>query len=142
MRFNSRKDRWVYILIFGSIAVMVIPVLPLLSEGFSLTAALLTLFVLSISALLLWLIYGTYYFIEEGFVKYRSGPLKGEIPIDSIHTLEKGKTLWVGYRPATATKGVIIRYNKYDEIYFSPDSNDQFVEELLKKKPEIKVVEP
>ena len=49
-------------------------------------------------------------------------------------------TLWVGTRPATAKNGVIIYYNKYDEIYFSPSDNEAFVAALLEINPEIKVV--
>jgi len=35
---------------------------------------------------------------------------------------------------------VIIYYNKYDEIYFSPADNEAFVVALLEINPEIEVV--
>ena len=40
--------------------------------------------------------------------------------------------MWAGLKPATATKGLIIRYNTYDEIYISPESNEAFIEDLKK----------
>jgi len=41
----------------------------------------------------------------------------------------------VGLKPATATKGLIIKYDKYNDIYISPDSNESFVEAILKINP-------
>jgi hypothetical protein len=48
--------------------------------------------------------------------------------------------MYVGMKPAFARNGIIVRYNKYDEIYISPPDNNEFVEELLKINPEIEVV--
>ena len=42
-------------------------------------------------------------------------------------------------KPATALKGLIIKYNKYDEIYISPKTNESFVAEILKLNPEVKI---
>ena len=58
----------------------------------------------------------------------------------SIREVVVNQTLWVGTKPATARNGVIIYYNKYDEIYFSPADNEAFVAALLKINPEIEVV--
>ena len=70
----------------------------------------------------------------------RSSILFGKFSISSIHKIAVNQTLWVGTRPATAKNGVIIYYNKYDEIYFSPSDNEAFVAALLEINPEIKVV--
>jgi len=45
--------------------------------------------------------------------------------------VQRNTTMWSGFRPATARKGIIVKYNKYDEIYFSPDSNESFIQALL-----------
>ena len=47
----------------------------------------------------------------------------------------------VGFKPALATKGLIIKYNKYDDIYISPNSNDTFIEAVLKINSNIKIME-
>lgn len=66
----------------------------------------------------------------------------GKMKISSIAKIKyhSGWYVPVLYRPATDTKGVIITYNKYDEIYFSPQERDKFVQELLKINPKITVM--
>src|SRR5690606_20902493 len=92
-----------------------------------------------IIGLLLWLFFGTNYELKNDKFIYRSGPMSGKIDIKRIVEIEKGKTLWVGYRPATARKGLIIKYDKYNEIYISPETNAAFIEYLLAIKSDIKI---
>jgi len=66
--------------------------------------------------------------------------LFGKFSVSSIQKIAINKTLWVGTRPATARNGIIIYYNKYDEIYFSPSDNEAFATALLEINPEIEVV--
>ena len=86
------------------------------------------------------MIFGTYYQINEIEILYFNSPIKGKIQIKDIQEITANKTLWVGLKPALASKGIIIKYNKYDEIYFSLIDNKAFINELLKINPEIKVV--
>lgn len=80
------------------------------------------------------------YTIDRQYFSYRAGIFRGKIAIDKIHKIEVGKILWVGFKPAAARKGLIIHYNSYEEIYISPDGNDDFVNELLQYNPDIKIV--
>ena len=99
---------------------------------------LIPLLVIFLSAFLVnWIYFSTYYVLDQTYLKYYSGPIKGSIKIDTIHQVVLGKTLWTGLKPATATKGIIVKFNTYDEIYISPDSNELFVEELLKLRPKV-----
>ncbi|MEP0213255.1 MAG: PH domain-containing protein, partial [Cellulophaga sp.] len=82
--------------------------------------------------LLLWVFYGTSYKLNSTTLSYKSGPFKGDILIKDIHQIIKGKTLWVGLKPATASKGLIIKYNKFNEVYISPKTNNSFIKEILK----------
>lgn len=84
------------------------------------------------NALLLWIYFDTGYELTQSELKYKSGPLRGSIEIKKIHEIVKGKTLWAGIKPAMARNGLIIKHGKYDEIYISPDSNDAFINEILK----------
>ncbi len=143
MKFRSRRDPFVSFVIYGAIVVMLAPLYQLVAtEGETGAGAIAAvIFCLFVSAFLLWLLYGTWYSIDNKHVKYKSGPLQGKIEIDTIHTLISGKSLYIGFRPATARKGVIVKYSKYDEIYFSPETNESFIAELLRINPEIKIVE-
>lgn len=99
----------------------------------------LTILLLSIIGIIIWTINDTFYSLTEKELKYKSGFLNGVITIDSIKELEVNKTMWVGIKPATAQRGIIVKYNQFDQIYISPRDNEEFVKELLKIKPEIKI---
>jgi len=89
--------------------------------------------------LLTWFWFGTSYSIENEYIKYQSGFLGGKIAIQDIRKIEMNKTLWVGYRPALATKGLIIHYGKFNLIYFSPVDKEKFVALLQTVNPAIEV---
>lgn len=99
----------------------------------------LTILLLSIIGIIIWTIKDTFYILTEKELKFKSGFLKGSIKTESIKELEVNKTMWVGIKPATAKRGVIVKYNQFDQIYISPRDNEEFVKELLKIKPEIKI---
>ncbi|SMG41094.1 PH domain-containing protein [Sphingobacterium psychroaquaticum] len=82
----------------------------------------------------------TSYKITGTDFKYRCLFLFGTIDINKIHKLEIGRTLWVGTKPATGRNGVIIYYNKYDEIYISPENNDDFVRSIQEINPAIELI--
>ena len=84
--------------------------------------------------------FGTSYSLTSSFLNYKSGPLKGSIPLENIREIIKNKTLWVGLKPATARKGLIIKYNAYDEIYISPQDNEEFIKSILSYKADIKII--
>ncbi|CAN5316271.1 hypothetical protein BH23BAC2_BH23BAC2_20870 [soil metagenome] len=141
MKFKSRIDKLTQGVILGSIVIMYLPLWGVWNSEMGTGTLLIILFIVGISAILLWLLFGTYYVLEDDHLVYHNGPFNGKIPIKSIRKIIKDKTLWVGYRPATARKGVIVKYQKYDEIYFSPEDNETFIEALLKLNPGIEVEE-
>ena len=87
----------------------------------------------------LWALFHTYYQIKDGKLIYRSGFIHGEIDINNIKEIIKGKTMWVGLKPALATGGLIIKYNRFDDIYLAPKNNDELIEDLLKLNRDIAV---
>lgn len=112
-----------------------------LEEGFSkdniVAFILLPVFIVFLFGLLY-----TNYELANGYFRYRSGfIINGKIEISRIREIVKGKTLRVGFKPATATKGLIIKYDKYEELYISPATNDSFIEEILKIKSDIVITE-
>ena len=98
--------------------------------------------VLGIVGFLFWLYFGTNYELtkENGLI-YRSGPFNGKISLERITEIIKGKTLWVGFRPATARKGLIIKYDKFNEIYISPKNNESFIKKILELNKTIKITQ-
>lgn len=90
---------------------------------------------------LIWMWFDTYYMIDGDQLFYKSALLKGSIEINNIVEIIKNKKLFSGKKPALSTKGIIIRYNKYDDIYISPKNIDQFIGELKNINPNIKTIE-
>ncbi|AWW29138.1 hypothetical protein DN752_02700 [Echinicola strongylocentroti] len=87
-----------------------------------------------------WAYLDTSYRLENGWLIYRSGFLRGKVDVSVIKEIQPGKTLWVGIKPALARKGLIVKYNTYDELYIAPVDNDEMVTDLLGINPTIKVV--
>ena len=94
---------------------------------------------LSPLALVLWIYFDTFYKIEKHQLIYRSGFLRGRIDISDIKEIVVNKTMWSGIKAAMATKGLIIKFNKYDEIYMAPENNDELIADLLKVNSGIKI---
>ncbi|HSP40316.1 MAG TPA: PH domain-containing protein [Gillisia sp.] len=139
MKFKSRRDLFFNLMIFGAIAVLLAPIYSLWTGGITTGTIAFMIYCIAVSCFLLWFFYGTWYTIDSKQITYHSGPFKGKIEIEKINKVIIGKNLYIGFRPATAFKGVIVKYGRYDEIYFSPQTNETFIAELLKIKPEIKI---
>ena len=131
MKFNSAK---------GFVFPAVIIILAIMAVLSLIVQVYLAAFVIGLVLLLfIWMLYNTYYVIKDNQLLYRSAFLKGVISIDAIYEIERNKTMYTGLKPALATKGLIVKYNKYDDIYLSPKDADEFVEGLIKINPAIRL---
>lgn len=88
-----------------------------------------------------WAYVNTTYIIKNDHFVYKSAFLKGTIPIARIKKLVLNETLWVGNKPALAPKGIVITFNKFDEVYIAPINNKEFAAALVAINPEIQVIE-
>jgi hypothetical protein len=141
MKFKSRKDILFQLLGFSIIGFFIgIILFRIFSDGIENYNFMWTdIFMLAVAGCLIWLGLGTNYELTQTELKYKSGPIRGKIEIDKIHEIIKGKTLWSGLKPATARNGLIIKYEKYNEIYISPKTNDSFVKKILELNDKIKI---
>ena len=144
MKFKSERDTFFGIIIFGIIAFLLgISAFTFLSGKLEKEIDWSFLLILAVVVLLSWLYFGTRYELtkEEGLT-YRSGPFHGKIDIDRITEIVQGKTLWVGFKPATARNGLIIKYDKFQEIYISPKTNESFIKKAVELNGKIKITNP
>ncbi len=81
----------------------------------------------------------TSYKIDSEYLRYRCLVFFGKVKVKSIRRIEVGKNLYSGMKPGTAMKGLIIYYDKYEEVYISPIDNEEVVNALLKINPQIEV---
>lgn len=98
--------------------------------------------IITIIIVMIWIVLDTKYILKENKIFYNSGPFRGSIAIELISKIEhhSGLIVPVTYKPALNKKGIIIHYNRFDDIYFSPKQEELFIEELLKTNPNIEVV--
>ncbi|PDH53068.1 MAG: hypothetical protein CNE98_02815 [Bacteroidetes bacterium MED-G17] len=132
--FKSAKDPLFRSIMYGTVIFLFVlsTIQYLTSKTLNTSDIFGHLTLLLTNGLLISIIEGTNYSIDKQHVYYRSSFLRGKIPINKITKLEVGKTMWVGYRPATSRNGIVVHYGKYRKIYFSPRSNEKFVEILSK----------
>jgi hypothetical protein len=90
-------------------------------------------------ALILWIYIDTYYGIQDNYLIYRSAFLRGKIDILKIREIQLNKTLWSGIKPALSRNGLIIKFNKYDQVYIAPSDNEKMVNDLISINPNIQV---
>lgn len=140
MKFKSRKGFLCQLLCLGVGGLLIGKVLLdlLVSKKFDLIGVYILM--LLTAGLLLWGYFDTKYEITASEIIYKSGPVHGRIKIDQINEIVRNKTLWVGLKPATAIKGLIIKYGKYNEIYISPEDNDLFIDKLMEQNDTIKII--
>ncbi len=143
MKFDSKKDLLFCTVILGINAFLIgIAIFAILMGDVGKDGYWAMILIFAVVVLLFWLFFGTDYELsKEHGLKYRSGPFRGKIAVDRITEIVKGKTLWVGFRPATARKGLIVKYDRYNEIYISPKTNETFIEKILELNGKIKIAE-
>lgn len=138
---KSKWDTYNFLLIYA-ILIPVLIIMMLLTKAPWRDQLIVIPSLLGVMTLLFLTIYITInYKIDNEYVRYRLLFIfYGKIKIEKIHKIDVGKTLYVGMRPAFARNGLIIHYNKYEEIYISPKNNEEFVQELLKRNPNIEII--
>lgn len=80
------------------------------------------------------------YFIIENNLIIKSGFIKmSSIDINQIKSIEKSNSILSS--PAASRKRISIKYGKYDDILVSPRNQEDFIQELLKINPDIKLID-
>jgi len=137
--YKANRKGFINYLLTGSLILPIIVFL--LDKGTFTEKPFILLPLLSPLILIFWIYFDTFYKIENKELIYRSGFLRGKIEIPNIKEIQKGKTMWSGIKPALARNGLIIKFNKYDEIYIAPENNDELISDLIKLNSEIKITE-
>ena len=141
MKFTSAKGLLAGLVIWGTILLLAFTTFWDLFEDGKTDKILLHVFNGLLIILFLWIWFNTNYKIEKYKLYYKSGPIKGSLPINSIRKLSKNKSLWSGLKVGLATKGIIIQYNKWDELYISHQDKEALIAALLTINNNIEVVE-
>ena len=140
MKFKSRKDWLFALIIYGLILFFIfIFVLDWTQNGIESNDSWRYIVMMAVTVFLLWIFYGTKYELSKNHLKYNCGPINGKIELKKINQIIKEKSLWSGLRPATARNGLIIKYEKYNDIYISPKTNETFIKKILELNSSIEI---
>lgn len=83
--------------------------------------------------------FNTKYIINKKILSIKGGLLyKMKIDISSIKKIEESRSLLSS--PAPSLDRLEILYNKYDSILISPKEKEDFINEILKINPDVRVV--
>ena len=121
----------------------VLSIAPLVCWGFMLASPNLFRFctALLISLLFAWIWFDTVYILRDGFLVYRSGPLRGKIPISTINEIRTHVRSLSGIRPALSFEYLQIRYKGNRKLFIAPLNEQSFIEDLERHNPKIIVKE-
>jgi hypothetical protein len=83
----------------------------------------------------------TYYEIQENVLLVSMFFYKTKIKISEIRSIKYSNSIMKTnfYKPGFHHKGIEIAYHKYDDIFISPETRDQFIAKLLEINPNIPI---
>lgn len=139
--FFSSKNMFIVVFLWVTIAFLLIPLFLKTAEKNGNNFVFHDGILILVIGLLLWILLDTKYIIAENQLRYYSGPFRGKIAIDQIRkiTLHSGWYIPVTMRPALDSKGLIIFYNQFDDLYISPKHQKEFLALLKKHNPAIEI---
>ncbi|QDU77290.1 hypothetical protein Pan97_43570 [Bremerella volcania] len=95
---------------------------------------------------------GTYYKIDEHYVRIQCGPIWWTVPLEHIFSVEKTSSVWLmmggpHVRLALSKDGLMIRYRSHPKqkwfglfdpsVLISPVDRDQFLEAIKSARPDL-----
>ncbi|RTL11678.1 MAG: hypothetical protein EKK56_08240 [Flavobacteriaceae bacterium] len=132
----SNLNKYVYL---GSIILLLLLTIPALFDDNYTALFVISSIHLLLILLLIWTYKSTFYKIENTDLHWKSGPFKGKIDVTKINKIEYHKGIFVPtiWKPALSHIGLIITYNKFDDIYISPEKQQEFIATLQRLNPNI-----
>lgn len=131
-----------YIFLFGVIglllAVAIIVLLCLPGEAVPIPVFVILSLVV---ALLWWMLASTRFEITNESLTAQTGPFRRTVPITSIVKVVYDDQLFKMsiWKVGCSHHGLMVHYDKYEDIYISPQPRDKFVEDLCRLNPSITV---
>ncbi|WP_156110438.1 PH domain-containing protein [Brevibacillus thermoruber] len=135
MRFPSRVDRWLAVVIWGTMLLVILEGVQSLFTGTLGTTERIALFFIHfvLPCFLLWLVTSVCYIIENDALIIQYGPFKKIIPLDSINRVRKTSNPLAS--PALSLKRLEIVYNHQKTVLISPKDREAFMRLLQKRCP-------
>lgn len=125
-RFKSKIDTWILVLMIVAIVFQVIAVgSAALQADDPLATTGLLLLAIGVTGLLVWLLFGTCYTVDRGYLRIASGPFRWRVALDDITSIKATRSPLSS--PALSLDRLIIRYGKRGRVMVSPADRDGFL---------------
>lgn len=136
--FPSKRDRWLVGLIWGSVLASVVGgVIPLALPGTPwIEVCLVGGLLVSIDALMLWVLYGTGYHVKQDVLLIRCGPFSFRVPLADIESIVPGNSILSS--PACSIDRLKIVYGlSQQSIMISPADKPGFLSAIVQQCPSL-----
>jgi membrane protein YdbS with pleckstrin-like domain len=139
MKFPSKKDWWLTIIIWGAMLfAMGSGIYSLIFEESNFIDFVIVLILaVMLPVFLLWMWLTTYYVLDESNLVIKYGPFKIIIPLNTIKSVKK--TMNPLSSPALSLKRLEIIYGQYNMVLISPKDRDEFMKILSKHCPQAEI---
>ncbi|MDM5317009.1 PH domain-containing protein [Fictibacillus sp. b24] len=134
MKYPSKKDVWLGLILWGSIGYgLYISTMALFAENASVSGIIITVLINLLLILFIgWVWFTTYYILDEKELVIRCGPINKRIPYREISSAHK---TWNPLSsPALSLKRINITY-QFGMALISPKNRDPFLRELSERCP-------
>ncbi|MBE0592619.1 MAG: PH domain-containing protein [Gemmatimonadales bacterium] len=135
MRFRSKIDTWLVVLLASASAVALLACLPLVSRGTPGDIAIAALVLLPALALPVWPLVATQYSFEGDDLLIRSGPFRWRVPISEVRSVTPTRSMLSS--PALSLERLRIDHGRNRSIMVSPADKEGFLRELNARRSEI-----
>jgi membrane protein YdbS with pleckstrin-like domain len=139
MKFPSKKDWWLTIIIWGAMLfAMGSGIYSLIFEESNFIDFVIVLILaVMLPVFLLWMWLTTYYVLDESNLVIKYGPFKKIIPLNTIKSVKM--TMNPLSSPALSLKRLEIIYGQYNMVLISPKDRDEFMKILSKHCPQAEI---
>lgn len=139
MKFPSKKDWWLTVIVWGAMLFSIIGGSRELLAGDLGTSEMLPfiLFSVILPIFILWIWLTTFYVLDENNLIIKYGPFKKTVPLNMITSVKK--TMNPLSSPALSLKRLEIAYGQYNIALISPKNRDEFMDILRKRCPQAQI---
>jgi len=124
-RFESKRDTWLSIIIFGSVFVTAGVLWPVLYYSDHWIVIPIFAVCAGTIALLLWVAFGTYYVIGDGVLRIHHGPFRWRITLTQIENVVSVRSIVSS--PALSMDRFRITYDSGKKVMVSPERQHEFI---------------
>ncbi len=140
VEFKSRLDWFMKSALVLMVIATVVPIYWMKIDNEPFYSLLIYALIMGITLLfMIHLVFTSRYIFEDEKLICKFGFFKKEIEYSQIRKIESGTQIYAGWKMALALKGIIIHYNRFDDLLVSPEEQDRFIEELKKRNPQIEL---